>query len=56
MLDEVDSDCIQRRRMIECWLDLMEDVHDLDIDSFTSETFICRIVYLGHCTNVDSQF
>ena len=56
MLDEVDSDCIQRRRLIECWLDLIEDVHDLDIDAFTSETFICTNLCLGHCADFDSQF
>ena len=32
--DEVDSDCSQRHLMTECWLGLMEDVHDLDMDSY----------------------
>ena len=34
MSDEVDSDCSQRHLMTECWLGLMEDVHDLDMDSY----------------------
>ena len=40
--DEVDSDCSQRHLMTECWLGLMEDVHDLDMDSYTFETFISK--------------
>ena len=40
--DEVDSDCSQRHLMTECWLGLREDVHDLDMDSYTFETFISK--------------
>ena len=43
------GDCNQRRLIVECWLDLIEDVHEPKADSYISRfsfQYLCNTVFI----------
>ena len=41
--DDVERDCNQRHMITECWLGLIENVHELDADSYICEFSIACV-------------
>ena len=53
--DDDEGDCNQRRLIVECWLDLIVDVHELNSDSYALDFHDAVLVdvsftnYQTHC-------